>query len=58
MSNNPPALTNLPPLDSWTNEALVADFAAQCTLDHDAGLLDESDATARLRAEILRRMKR
>jgi hypothetical protein len=53
MSNtdDPRSLTDV------SNEALVADFAAQAQLDHDAQLLDESDASARLRAEILRRMK-
>lgn len=57
MSNDPHNLSNLPPLDVWTDEALVADFAAQAQLDHDAGLLDESEASARMCAEILRRMK-
>lgn len=58
MSNDPYDLSNLPPVDRWTDEALVADFAAQAQLDHDAELLDESEASARMRAEILRRMKR
>lgn len=58
MSNNPHDLSNLPPLDRWTDEALVADFMCHLARTENADVIDmNADANA-LRAEILRRMKR
>lgn len=44
-------------LKTMPDEALVADFAAQVTMDYDAEALDDTPATAAMRAEILRRME-
>lgn len=57
MSNNDPhALENLPPLDGWTNEALVRDFMCHLARTENADVIDmNADANA-LRDEILRRM--
>jgi hypothetical protein len=41
---------------TFTNSALLADFAAQVTLDHDARLLDMSPTANAMYDEILRRM--
>lgn len=59
MSNTDPhALMNLPPLDGWTDEALVRDLICSIERDVISGALDMASDTVALRAEILRRMAR
>lgn len=57
-NTDPNALDNLPALDRFTDAALLADYAAQVTLDHEAQLLDQSPTTQAMADEILRRMAR
>lgn len=51
-------LNDLPPLDRWTDDALLADYAAEVTMGHDRGDLDQSPTAQAMADEILRRMAR
>jgi hypothetical protein len=54
--DSPHALSNLPDLERWTDEALLRDFAVNIEREVTEGEAEMTPDTVVLRAEILRRM--